>query len=483
MRSSRWLYWACAALVMAALLTVSSPWAGADGRRTEEIAMAWVEAFNSGEVEKMAAFRAAHREGGRDGWEQQFESLVEKIGRIEPTDVMIEGDAELVIVADSTGAGGLRLVFRFSEQDPERVSSIAIDRSGGGRPNDLPPLALGGGDWSARSAAIDEYLEGLAAADLFSGAVLIAEGGKVRFEGAYGLASREFSVANTLDTRFDIGSITKDFTRVAIAQLIATGKLGPDDTVGEHLPDYPNPRVRNEVTIGQLFEHRSGLGDYFTAEWGQTPMGALRDHRDYIDIWGPKPLEFEPGSRSQYSNFGFTVLGAIIDRVSGQPYFEYVAEQVFEPAGMTASGFFATDDIVPEVAVGYTRMIRGGERGETLRKNIYLEPAVGGPWGKTYSTARDLWRFWRALSEHRLTPPAYTAWVLLSGPVPTEGSEPSEVPPIADMGLGGGGPGLSAELLVSGDRVFVTLANLDPPITFQVTERLEEGLEGASTDR
>ena len=460
-------------VVASFLLTVS---AAADERRMEEIAVGWIEAHNSGDVATMAAYRAAHRKGAKDGWEDQFREMVERLGRLEPTGVRVTDELELTLGVESENAGPLRLVFRFRPDDPEQVASISIDS--GGPPNDLPPLRLEG-ERPAHVAAIDEYLSGLAADDLFAGAVLIAEGEEVWFERAYGMASREFSVPNTVDTRFDIGSITKDFTRVAIAQLAAAGRLAPGDTVGEHLPDYPNARVRDEVTIEQLFAHRSGLGDYFTEEWRATPMDTLRQHTDYIEIWGPKELEYEPGSRSRYSNFGFTVLGAIIDRASGQPYFDYVAEKIFAPAGMTASGFFPTDEIVPDVAVGYTYYDRNEELGETLRKNTFLEPVVGGPWGKTYSTVRDLWRFWRALAAHRLTPAAYTPWVLLSGPVRAGEREPAKSEPIAEMALGGGGPGLSSDLRVSGERVIVILANLDFPIAQQVAERLAEALDGA----
>ena len=472
-RSNRTLHVVLAAVV--ALAPIGDR-AEADERRMEEIALAWVDAHNSGDVEKMAVFRAAHREDADNAWRQQFPGLVERLGHLEPTDVMISGPRELILDIDSAGRGRLQFTFQFSADDPERIRSIMVDQSGGGRDNDLPVLTLDSDDWSEKAAAIDAYIVALADEGRFSGAVLISQDDEVHFDRAYGLASREFDIANTLDTRFDIGSITKDFTRVAIAQLIAAGKLGMDDKLGQHLPDYPNPEAREKVTVRHLFEHSSGVGDYFTDEWVGTPMGALRDHWDYIDIWGPKPLEFEPGSDQRYSNFGFTILGAIIDRVSGQPYFDYIAEHVFAPAGMTATGFFATDLPEPDVAVGYTFMIRGGQRGDTLRKNIYLEPVVGGPWGKTYSTARDLWQFWQALSHHQLTAPAYTSWVLLSGPPPSDAEAVGEADPVTEIGLGGGGPGLSAELLASRGRVIIVLANLDPPITTYLAGRLGEAL-------
>ena len=171
-------------------------------------------------------------------------------------------------------------------------------------------------------------MKDLAERDLFSGTVMIIERGEVRFEGAYGLASREFNVSNTLKTRFDVGSFNKDYTRLAILQLLAKGKLALSDNVGEHLPAYPNAEVRKKVTIQQLLDHRSGLADYFTDEYFETPMRKLRNIDDYIPIWGPKSLEFTPGSREQYSNYGYTVLGAIIEKISGTSYFRKLPRQV-----------------------------------------------------------------------------------------------------------------------------------------------------------
>ncbi len=206
--------------------------------------------------------------------------------------------------------------------------------------------------------------------------------------------------------------------------------------------------VRDSVTIQHLIDHRSGLGDYFTEEWWQTPMSSLRQIEDYIAIWGPKPLLHEPGERTEYSNFGYTVLGGIIEKLSGQRYPEYVMEHIFKPAGMTRSGFFETDAVEPNVAVGYTHMGRDGRLDEPV-KNIYLEPAKGGPWGKSYSTAHDLYRFYSAMMEGRILE-GQANW-LAGG---WEGGS---------FALAGGGPGLSAMVFVDKGLMVVALANMDMP--------------------
>jgi len=308
---------------------------------------------------------------------------------------------------------------------------------------------------------IDAYLSQLAADGMLSGSVLLARDGKVWFERAYGLASREFNVANNIGTRFDVGSFNKDYTRLAIMQLLQGDRLALTDKVGQYLPDYPNDRVRDEVTIEQLLEHTSGLGDYFTPEYLETPMGSLWEIDDYIPIWGPKPLEYEPGTRTQYSNFGYTVLGAIAESITGVSYPEYVEEHVFKPAGMNTTGFFATDGIEPNVAVGYTTMDRTGRPGDRVRKNIYHEPVKGGPWGKSYSTARDLFRFFDALFAGKLI-----------------GDDLNWMPSgwNGRIALAGGGPGLSAILLVEDGVAVIVLANQDEPGAEQIASRLLDAM-------
>jgi CubicO group peptidase (beta-lactamase class C family) len=427
----------------------------------EGVALGWVEAHNSGSVETMADFRAQHfnRSDAAD-WRTNFGQMVAVLGVLEIEGVTVEKADELRLHCRSERRGEMVLVFAFYPDAPDQIKKISLD-SMGRASSGLPPLELQSDDWSGRQEEIDRYLEGLAARDRFSGTVMVIERGTVQFEGAYGLASREFNAPNTLDTRFDVGSFNKDYTRAAILQLLEAEKLALSDTVGQHLPDYPNKNVKKKVTIEQLLEHRSGLGDYFTDEYFETPMGNLREIDDYIPIWGPLPLEYEPGEKEQYSNYGYTVLGAIIEKVSGMSYPDYVVEKIFEPAGMTRSGFFETDRPEPDVAVGYTRMRRGGQRSDRLLKNIYLEPAKGGPWGKSYSTVRDLYRFFEAMFDGRLV-----------------SEENNWLAARWDLGiaLAGGGPGLNASLLLTDGTMILVMANMDPPIADDVARTLRDAL-------
>jgi CubicO group peptidase (beta-lactamase class C family) len=425
--------------------------------------MAWIEAHNAADVAAMSALRAKHFKLSEvTDWEESFLSMVERFGQLEVYAIMFAGEGRMMVgVYPEKMDERVRLVFEFDGDAPDQVRQIGLDAGDGMGENDrLPPLELEG-SWVDRQGVLDGYLNELAREGLFSGAVLIAQQGEVHFEGAYGLASREFHVANSLATRFDVGSCTKDFTRTAIMLLKAQGKLSLDDTVGKHLPSYPNERVRDEVTIEHLLEHRSGLGDYFTEEWGETPMGNLRNVEDYIPIWGPKPLLAEPGAREAYSNFGYTVLGAIIEAVSGERYPDFVVEHIFKPAGMVDSGFFETDEVVPNVAVGYTHQSPTG-RLEQAVKNIYVEPAKGGPWGKSFSTVRDLYRYYAAMMDGEILA-GEDNW--LAGAWENAG-----------LALGGAGPGLNALVSLEEGWMVVVVANMDPPIAQSVAMKLSRAV-------
>jgi CubicO group peptidase (beta-lactamase class C family) len=445
-----------------ALLLLGSVPAAAAEPNQEAIAKAWVAAHNAGE-EAMAAFRADHfKRSEVTDWRMGFQRMREELGRLEIYGIMLP-EEHVVLVGVRNDDGRLRLRFRFFEDAPDQIREIMADDAEGGpgrAGSGLPPLDLDG-DWGERRGQIDAWLAGLAERDLFSGSVLVVERGEKRFEGAYGLASREYGAPNTLRTRFDVGSFNKDYTRLGILQLMLAGQLSLDDTVGRHLPDYPNEDVRERVTLQQLIDHTAGLGDYFDDDWWKTPMGGLREIDDYIPIWGPKPLIGEPGERERYSNFGYTVLGAIIEKLSGMSYPDYVVERIFKPAGMHDSGFFEVDEIVPDVATGYTKLTRQGDQG-TLRRNTFFEPARGGPWGKSYSTAEDLYRFFAAMFAGEFLPPQHN-WLAAGWDA-------------GGIGLAGGGPGLNAELFLEDGWMVIVMANLDPPVAGRVAQSLHRAI-------
>jgi CubicO group peptidase (beta-lactamase class C family) len=294
---------------------------------------------------------------------------------------------------------------------------------------------------------LNAYLDRLAKEDEFSGAVLFAKEGRVLYKKAYGLASRAYNVPNRTDTKFNLASMGKMFTSVAIAQLVEQGKLSYTDTVGKILPDYPNKEVAAKVTVHHLLTHTSGIGDYFNEKFMESSRTRFRQIKDYFPLFVDRPLEFEPGARFRYSNAGFMVLGAIIEKVSGENYFDYVRAHIFKPAGMINTDAYELDQDTPNLAIGYTREEPGGP----VRNNTFLHVIKGGPAGGSYSTVEDLLRFDQALRTHRLIASA-TFDLITTGKVDAFGKRyaygfgDSRVNGQRIVGHSGGFPGINTQL-------------------------------------
>jgi len=318
-------------------------------------------------------------------------------------------------------------------------------------------------------AAAREEVERRAQRDAFSGAVLIAKGERPVMSAAYGLADRERQVANTVNTRFRLGSMNKMFTAVAILSFVEAGKVALDDPLGRHLPDYPEPEVRSKVTVRHLLMHTGGTGDIFSPQFFEKRL-SLRTHGDYLELYGTRPLLFEPGAEWRYSNYGYVLLGAIIERVSGRGYYEYVRDRVYARAGMSSTGSEPEDTPVPERSVGYTK--RGS--GQTWVSNVNTLPYRGMAAGGGYSTTTDLLRFANALTSNRLLKAEHTA-SLMAAAVPAAGGSYGlgfmgrDFNGVRAFGHGGGAPGMNGELLIfPSGYVVVVLANMDPPAATEV---------------
>jgi CubicO group peptidase (beta-lactamase class C family) len=248
--------------------------------------------------------------------------------------------------------------------------------------------------------------------DVFSGVILIAKEDGVIFRRAYGLASIAHRTPMTVDTRLNIASIGKSLTGVAIAQLVDADILSYDETVGTVLPDYPDQDVRERVTIRGLLSHTSGLGpkDHYEGPLWAALRPRLRSVPDYMKLVVGTPLGSEPG-KYLYSNSGYVLLGAIIERLSAQSYYDYVRDRIFKPAGMTRSFYHELDHEDHDVAVPLTNLFNKGEENYVYRLGpprnaIYELAAKGGPQGGAFATADDLFAFVRALRDGRLVSPA-----------------------------------------------------------------------------
>ena len=356
----------------------------------------------------------------------------------------------------------------------------------GTTPVSTPPQP--GATMAVQVFPVDElqtYIERLADQGFFSGSVLVARDGAPIFVQAYGFASKAFNVPNQVDTKFNLGSMNKMFTAVAVAQLEAQGKLSFDDLIGKHLPDYPNADAAAKVTIHHLLTHTSGIGDYFDKpEYSKGGKERLRTPNDFLPLFAEDTLLFEPGTRFHYSNAGFIVLGLIIEKVTERSYFDYVREHIYRPAGMTGTDAYEMDEDVPNRATGYVGRL--GTPQENPKTNLFLHVVKGGPAGGGFSTVEDLLRFDGALREATLLPRVQTDHIL-AGKVEVGGGVhyaygffDRRVNGTRIVGHGGGFPGINGRLDMYLDLGYtvVVLANFDPPSADVVADRIQEMITG-----
>ncbi|HJQ09896.1 MAG TPA: serine hydrolase [Gemmatimonadaceae bacterium] len=312
---------------------------------------------------------------------------------------------------------------------------------------------------------VDSFTKARVAIDSLSGVVLLTHDGVPIYAFAAGFADRSTGARNDLDTKFNLASVDKYFTRIAIWQLAQAGKLAVNDTVGKHIRDYPNARVRSSVTIRQLLDMRSGIGD-FDDDNGKTYRAALprlRTIDDYLALFATDTLNFAPGTKAEYSNGGYVVLGKIIERASGESYYDYVRRHIFEPAGMSNTGYWVRGERVANLAIGYTA--DPSVNGETTpgalplkerRPNTSLLAYRGSSAGGGYSTANDLLKLANALSAHRLLNTAFTDSLLR-----IRRTGPGEF----DFdGWQGGAEGINTSFYMhSTGHTLIVLSNYDPP--------------------
>ncbi|MFX1255532.1 MAG: serine hydrolase domain-containing protein [Promethearchaeota archaeon] len=312
---------------------------------------------------------------------------------------------------------------------------------------------------------LGDYLQAQTTADRFSGAVLIAKQGKPIFKEAYGLASKRFNVPNRIDTKFNIGSINKIFTKIAITQLVEKGKLDFENLVGKFLPDFPSD-IANKVTINHLLTFTSGMGHYWNERF-EASISKLRTVDDFIQLFIDDPLSFEPGEKRQYSNSGYVVLGKIIEVVSGKDYYDYVRENIYKPAGMINSDHYELDKPVPNLAIGYTKDEHSSPDG-TLRNNTFLIGIKGSPAGGGYSTVEDMLKFDIALHNNQLLTPEYTRTIF-----PVRNNTEEKRPP--SINIAGGADGISAFFGKFYDLNYtvIVLSNYDPPLIEPVFKKIK----------
>jgi D-alanyl-D-alanine carboxypeptidase len=452
----------------AALLFLMLTWAAQAFAETPtlQVVNEWVAAVNSGDTSKMTQF-----------WQRySHDSPAERVAHDQRLGAMTHGFTLVKVIKDDgshtevllkEGRGTYsELDIDFASTSPPLIRGISGHPLAG--PSDIP----------TRTAANDQELVSLvrshvgdsSAHDPFSGAILIAHNGVMVLKQAWGMADREKQIKNTVDTQFCIGSMNKMFTAIAVLQLVQQGKLSLDGTISDYWPDYPNHDLATHVRIRHLLSHMGGTGDIFTPEY-EAHRAEIKTLADYVKLYGNRPTDFEPGSRMEYSNYGYILLGRLIEIVSHEPYEEYVEKHVFAPAGMTHTESRPEVEHVAGRAVGYTKGPGG------LEPNTSALPWSGTPAGGGYSTVGDLFRFAQGLQSGKLLDP-----VLLKQATTDQTHKGYGfgfyVLPDSGYGHGGGAPGINGEMhiLPTQGYVVVVLANRDPFMATAMERFIEEVL-------
>jgi CubicO group peptidase (beta-lactamase class C family) len=428
---------------------------------------AWLKAFNDSDPAVFQRFSEKNfpKRMGDSDQDREFRKQTggfEFIKAEQSTELRFTG-----LVKERNSSQFARFVIEVEAKEPHLISNLglrAIDN-----PNEPPPAHMSA---SELLTALRAKLEQEVAADRFSGAVLLAQNGQPIYSAAFGLADREKKIPNKLDTRFRIGSMNKMFTATSILQLAQAGKLQLTDPLGKYLTDYPNKNVASKVTIHHLLTHTGGTGDFFGPEFDAHRL-ELRALKDYVTLYGQRDLAFEPGSRWEYSNYGFLLLGLIVERVSGQDYYDYVRDHVYKPAGMNSTGSLPENEIVPDRSIGYTK-----DGGATWHPNTDTLPPRATSAGGGYSTVEDLLRFANALNGHKLLDEHYTD-LLTTGKVEAGnggkyayGFGDNVVDGVRWFGHGGGAPGMNGDLKIfpQSGYVIAVLANMDPPAAGRIAD-------------
>jgi D-alanyl-D-alanine carboxypeptidase len=358
-------------------------------------------------------------------------------------------------------------------QAPHLISGMMFRPAGPGAGAPAPSQAAPkpqGPVGAPDTARIKAYLDEQAKAGRFAGTALVAKDGKPILLESAGLASKRFRAPNTAGTRFNLGSLNKSFTAVAVLQLVEAGLVGIDDPIGKYLDIFPKD-VAEKVKVRHLLDMSSGWGDYWGHPYFLQHKDELRTVADHMVFIKDMPLDFEPGTKSQHSNTGFEVAGAIIEKASGMDYFEYIREKIYRPAGMADTDSYDRDGAAENLAVGYTNMHPlAGNTTDFRWENTYILSPRGTPAGGGYATAGDMLKYDAALRGGKLLGKPYVDFLnnrfqgKIGDPFTPQGVQRSA----------GGANGVSTFLgrdLRNGYTIIV-LTNLDNPVAIEIGNEL-----------
>jgi len=359
-----------------------------------------IDAWNGGSPELIHRFLAAQCTEKMRSTVSEDEQVVFALGFLAQTGgvdfsgirsyVPARADQTVVIVKDRNYENFWALVFSFSDDPDPLIASLVLNQAR--PPSGLQEPPLTEADVVAQTKAL---VARLASRGSFSGVMLLAKGDHVLVAMAGGEASKAFHVPNNVDTKFNLGSMNKMFTATAAMRLVEQGKIALDDPLSKFLDETWLPTsVSETITIRQLLSHSSGLGSYFNDAFDRSSRALFRRLDDYKPLIKDEKSAFTPGSRFQYSNTGMFLLGVVIEKVTGQDYFEHIRRVIYEPAGMKSSDCYEMDTPVENLAIGYSPDPKSPSG---WRNNLYKHVIKGGPAGGGFSTVLDLHRFAMAL--------------------------------------------------------------------------------------
>jgi CubicO group peptidase (beta-lactamase class C family) len=421
-------------------------------------------------------------------WDAEHYS--DRIFKFMPADRLVKSDLE-----DCTDSGSYRVV-EVTDSKPDQIDlqvvsnrtdvwfhlNLTLDKdnkiSGFGAAPTAPPETALPKDLSdaAVKAEIAAYANKVGKAGHFSGIVMLSRGTQPIVTQTEGYADRANKTVFTPSSQFTIGSMGKLFTSTAIGQLVDQGKISYNDVVGKFFPNFANKTVREKVTVGMLLSHTSGMRDFLGKRTPEMMKNGVRRAAEFIPLYENDEPRFEPGTDWAYSNAGLALAGAIVEKVSGEDYPDYIRKHVFEPAGMKDSDPNNIPAQHLHLVVPYTKR---SPKGDTTDWHEAIHD-IGSPAGGAISTAEDLTRFAQALRRGKLVSPATFAKMIQPHGNPPHGSygygiEIDDLYTRTIVGHGGGFPGVNTQLYIVLDSPYtlVVLANQDPPAADILGERVK----------
>ena len=366
--------------------------------------------------------------------------------------------ATVVIVKDRNLESWWGLTIQFGEAPGLLITGLEINRARPPAGPPEPPLT--------EKEAIDQIrtlTAGLTQKGWFSGTLLIARGPNVLLTMAGGEADRSFHVPNNIDTKFNLGSMNKMFTATAAARLVEQGRLSFDDPISKYVDKTWLPKeVTDKITVRHLITHTSGLGSYFTEVYDRSSRALFRKLEDYKPLIRDDRPAFPPGERFQYSNTGMFLLGVVIEKVTGEDYFDHIRIAIYRPAGMTNSDCYELDYPVENLAIGYSPDWKSPYR---WQNNLFKHVIKGGPAGGGFSTVKDLHKFALALLSDKLVSKdmLQTLWTDYKGGNYGYGFTVTQGPGGKIIGHSGGFSGINSELNIYVDSglIVAVMSNVD----------------------